>query len=55
MSTDDGKRIAELWKATFLETSAKQNEAVADVFHSILLQIEKDNGNPQEKGNCCIS
>lgn len=26
VSTDDGKRLAESWKASFLETSAKQNE-----------------------------
>lgn len=26
VSTDEGKRLAESWKASFLETSAKQNE-----------------------------
>lgn len=26
VSTDEGKRLAESWKAQFLETSAKQNE-----------------------------
>lgn len=26
VSIDEGKRLAESWKASFLETSAKQNE-----------------------------
>ncbi|CAG2068522.1 unnamed protein product, partial [Timema podura] len=26
ISSEEGKRLAELWKAAFLETSAKQNE-----------------------------
>ena len=53
---DEGKKVAESWKAQFLETSAKQNESVADIFHLILQQIDKDNGNnPQEKSSCVIS
>lgn len=56
VSTDEGKRLAESWKASFLETSAKQNESVADIFHSLLVLIERENGNnPQEKSNCTIS
>jgi Ras family protein len=26
ISTEEGKRLADSWKAAFLETSAKQNE-----------------------------
>lgn len=26
ISTEEGKRLAEKWKAAFIETSAKQNE-----------------------------
>ncbi|XP_055698824.1 GTP-binding protein Rheb homolog [Phlebotomus papatasi] len=55
VSTDEGKKMAEAWKATFLETSAKQNESVADIFHSLLQQIDRSNGNPQEKSSCLIS
>jgi len=55
ISSDEGKRLAESWKASFLETSAKQNESVADIFHTLLLEIEKVNGNVQEKSNCSIS
>lgn len=55
ISSDEGKRLADSWKASFLETSAKQNESVADIFHTLLLEIEKANGNVQEKSNCTIS
>lgn len=55
VSTDDGRKLAESWKAQFLETSAKQNESVADIFHLLLAQIEKDNGNTQDKSSCVIS
>jgi Ras homolog enriched in brain len=54
---DEGKRLAESWKATFLETSAKQNESVDDIFLQLLQHIEKDNNgsNPQSKNSCTIS
>lgn len=54
---DEGKRLAESWKATFLETSAKQNESVDDIFLQLLQHIEKDNNgsNPQSKSSCTIS
>lgn len=52
----EGKKLAESWKAGFLETSAKQNESVDDIFHLLLTQIEKDNGNnPPPKSSCVIS
>ncbi|XP_044742173.1 GTP-binding protein Rheb homolog [Chrysoperla carnea] len=55
VSTEEGRQLAENWKAAFLETSAKQNESVADVFHTLLMEIEKADGNMQEKSNCVIS
>uniref|UniRef100_A0A170WFE8 Gtp-binding protein rheb-like protein n=1 Tax=Triatoma infestans TaxID=30076 RepID=A0A170WFE8_TRIIF len=55
ISSEEGRRLALSWKAAFLETSAKQNESVADVFHTMLLEIEKANGNVTEKGNCVVS
>lgn len=56
VTTDEGKKLAESWKATFLETSAKQNESVDDIFTQLLIQVEKDNNgsNPQSK-SCIIS
>lgn len=55
VSTEEGRKLAESWKAQFLETSAKQNESVADIFHLLLQQIERDNGNTSEKSSCTIS
>lgn len=55
ISTEEGKRLADSWKAVFLETSAKQNESVTDIFHTVLTEIERANGNVQEKSGCVIS
>lgn len=57
VSFEEGKRLAEQWKATFLEASAKQNESVDEIFSHLLHNIEKDNNanNPQAKSNCVIS
>ncbi|XP_058061096.1 GTP-binding protein Rheb homolog [Anopheles bellator] len=53
--TEDGRRLADSWKAQFLETSAKQNESVADIFSLLIGQIERENGNTVEKSSCSIS
>ncbi|EEB09858.1 GTP-binding protein rheb, putative [Pediculus humanus corporis] len=55
ISSEAGKRLADSWKASFLETSAKKNESVADIFHTLLVEIERANGNVKEKGNCIVS
>ncbi|KAL1460587.1 hypothetical protein WDU94_012563 [Cyamophila willieti] len=56
ISYDEGKRLAESWKAGFVEASAKQNDGVSDIFHMVLVEIEKSNGNNvQEKSSCAIS
>ncbi|XP_059474186.1 GTP-binding protein Rheb homolog [Neocloeon triangulifer] len=55
VSAEEGRRLAETWKAAFLETSAKANEAVGDIFTSLLNEIERANGNVQEKSGCIIS
>ncbi|XP_014662887.1 PREDICTED: GTP-binding protein Rheb homolog isoform X1 [Priapulus caudatus] len=55
VSTDDGKKLADSWKAMFLETSAKENESVTDMFECILQEIEKSEGNVPEKSGCVIS
>lgn len=57
MSFDEGKRLAEQWKAVFVETSAKQNESVDEIFLQLLNLVEKEsNGsNPQPKSSCVIS
>nr|QND78260.1 Ras superfamily small GTPase [Cyrtorhinus lividipennis] len=55
ITCDEGKKLAASWKAAFPETSAKHNESVADVFHTMLMEIEKANGNVMEKSNCFLS
>ncbi|XP_077302176.1 ras homolog enriched in brain [Arctopsyche grandis] len=54
ISTEEGKRLAEKWKAAFVETSAKQNESVSDVFDEMLSEIERADGNLQEKTACVV-
>lgn len=54
VSLSDGKKLAEEWNAIFLETSAKENLSVSDVFHLLLTEIEKANGNPGDKTNCSV-
>lgn len=54
VSTEEGKRLAEQWKGVFLETSAKENQKVADIFQTIIFEIEKAEGNIPEKGGCVL-
>nr|AXK68353.1 Rheb [Penaeus vannamei] len=55
VTTDQGRKIAEMWKAVFLETSAKQHEAVNDIFTRVILEIEKADGNISPEGKCRVS
>ncbi|XP_077993302.1 GTP-binding protein Rheb-like [Glandiceps talaboti] len=55
ISPEIGKNLADSWKAGFVESSAKENESVVDVFRSILIEIEKQDGNPEQaKSDCTI-
>lgn len=57
MTFEEGKRLAEQWKAVFVETSAKQNESVDEIFLNLLNLIEREsNGtNPKQQSSCVIS
>jgi len=56
VSTDEGRKLAEQMKAIFLETSAKNNQGVSDVFHRALAEMEKQEGSlPDGSKKCCIS
>eukprot|EP00920_Eleutheroschizon_duboscqi_P011387 GHVT01027012.1.p1 GENE.GHVT01027012.1~~GHVT01027012.1.p1 ORF type:complete len:183 (-),score=17.56 GHVT01027012.1:813-1361(-) len=55
VSLEDGKKLSDQWKAAFLETSAKENQKVSDIFHSLVMEIEKAEGNVPDKGGCVIS
>jgi len=50
ISQDQGRKLADSWKAVFLEASAKHNDSVTDVFNAILGQIEKADGGAQGQG-----
>lgn len=52
---EEGKQVADSWKAAFLEASAKQNQSVQEIFHTILLQIERADGNIQDQSKCSVS
>ncbi|KAF2885491.1 hypothetical protein ILUMI_20641 [Ignelater luminosus] len=55
ISAEEGKKLAQDWNAIFLEASAKQNTSVSDIFHTLLLEIEKADTKSNDKSNCCIS
>lgn len=55
VSQDEGRRLAESWKCPFLETSAKENVSVTDVFKQIILRVEKSESNEPEKSGCILS
>lgn len=56
VSHEEGKRLAERMKAVFLETSAKTNYCVSEVFHKVLAEMEKQGGSlPDGSKKCTIS
>ncbi|XP_041371713.1 GTP-binding protein Rheb-like [Gigantopelta aegis] len=52
---EEGKKVADSWKAPFLEASAKDNERVPEIFQAIVIAIEKSLGPPPEKSGCAVS
>ena len=62
VSHEEGKKLAKEMKAVFLETSAKENQNVTDIFTSAITEMEKDDFGDQEstsrgsilKENCTI-
>jgi len=55
ISQEEGKAVADSWDAVFLEASAKENQSVQEIFHTVLLQIEKASGNLTEPSKCILS
>lgn len=55
ITTEEGRKLADDWKAIFLETSAKENQSVSDIFLNLLMEIEKADGNINDKNRCSVS
>ena len=46
----DAQRLADSWGVPYIECSSKTAENVADVFHTLMKEIEKDDGLLAESG-----
>ncbi len=57
VSAQDAQRLADSWGVPYLECSAKVGENVAEVFHTLLKEIEKDEGllmDESGEGGCIV-
>ncbi|KAI9340019.1 P-loop containing nucleoside triphosphate hydrolase protein [Zopfochytrium polystomum] len=54
VSEDEGRKAAAEWGASFVETSAKVGTNVTKIFELMLAEIEKGNGETEEKKADCV-
>ncbi|KAK6541712.1 GTP-binding protein [Orbilia ellipsospora] len=56
VSPEEGKKLAEEWKCTWTETSARHNENVAKAFELLIAEIEKSQNpaQPPNGGKCVV-
>ena len=62
VTVEEGRKLAKEMKAVFLETSAKENQNVADIFTSAITEMDKEecgdsdnnSGGSSLKDNCII-
>lgn len=56
VSYQEAQQLAESWNIPYLECSSKTGESVAEVFHVLMKEIEKDEGllSENEENGCVI-
>ncbi|KJE97215.1 Ras like enriched [Capsaspora owczarzaki ATCC 30864] len=54
---EDGRELAAQWGCGFVESSAKRNNSVKEIFESLLEEVDKDSLPPQKdkSGGCVIA
>uniref|UniRef100_A0A8C9SM49 GTP-binding protein Rheb n=1 Tax=Scleropages formosus TaxID=113540 RepID=A0A8C9SM49_SCLFO len=50
---EEGKKLADSWKATFMESSAKENQTAVEVFKRIIMEMEKADGITPSRDKPC--
>ena len=55
VSIEDGRKLAREMKAVFLETSAKENQNVSDIFTSVVKEMESEEYENKDSGGCIVS
>lgn len=55
-SKQDAQKLADSWGVPYVECSSKTGDNVAEVFHTLLKEIEKDEGllGESEEGGCVL-
>jgi GTPase SAR1 family protein len=56
VSREDAQKLADSWGVQYIECSSKNGECVADVFHTLIKEIEKDDGllSESNEGGCAV-